>query len=146
VTTIRSSQQTKTWVILEKDKVLQTILRAAPALTLGVVLLAGRFIEPVAIPGVCIFRLITGYPCMFCGLTHALHALLLGHWIEAVSYHPLVYLAFALIVLHFIFACLRAAGWKHPRLFPVFDSTRMMTVTFVVFSLSWMMRFFIAGL
>lgn len=129
--------------MLENVKVKYALSRYAPALLLGLVLLAGRFIEPDKIPGGCLFKLITGIPCMFCGLTHAFHALLLGQWVEAVSYHPLVYLAFGLVLLHFIIASLRAAGWKHARLLPGFHSSSMMTVTFLFFSITWMVGFFI---
>ena len=41
----------------------------------------------------CGFRWITGRPCPFCGLTHAVFALARGHWAEALRWHALSPLA-----------------------------------------------------
>lgn len=35
----------------------------------------------------CAFKLITGYDCPGCGAQRAIHALLHGHWAEALSYN-----------------------------------------------------------
>jgi hypothetical protein len=37
----------------------------------------------------CGFRWITGRPCPFCGLTHAMFALVRGRWAEALHWHAL---------------------------------------------------------
>ena len=42
-----------------------------------------------AIYPVCPFRSLTGLYCPGCGSTHALAALLAGHWAEAWHYNPL---------------------------------------------------------
>jgi hypothetical protein len=47
---------------------------------------------------VCFFRTLTGSPCPFCGLTHALVFAMHGQWTMAFRYHPLWWLA-ALMVL-----------------------------------------------
>jgi hypothetical protein len=107
---------------------------------LGAVLVASRFINPDSLPGVCIFRWITGLPCMFCGLTHAFHAISLGHFAEALTYHPLAFPAYGLAVFHFLLACLRALGGKHPRLLPALTFQAMITATFVFFSFVWIVR------
>jgi hypothetical protein len=126
--------------ILDKNKALRGALRAAPAFALGAVLVAGRFINPDSLPGVCIFRWITGLPCMFCGLTHAFHAISLGHFAEALTYHPLAFPAYGLVVFHFLLACLRALGGKPPRLLPTLTVQAMFTATFVFFSFVWIVR------
>ncbi len=114
--------------------------RAAPACGLGAVLLASWLIDPARLPGVCVFRLLTGLPCMFCGLTHAFHALSQGQVTTALHFHPLVMPAYGLVVFHFILACLRLLGWKHTRLLPALTPMRMLAVTFAVFTLVWIVR------
>ncbi len=37
---------------------------------------------------VCVFRLLTGKPCMFCGVTHAFAHAMHGEWGHAMAYHP----------------------------------------------------------
>jgi hypothetical protein len=41
----------------------------------------------------CGFRWLTGHPCPFCGLTHAMFALAKGDWAEAIHWHALSPLA-----------------------------------------------------
>ena len=41
------------------------------------------------IPG-CIFKMVTGMPCMGCGGTRAINAMLHGHIIDSLKYHPLI--------------------------------------------------------
>ena len=45
-------------------------------------------------PG-CPFRIATGVPCPFCGMTHATLALGGGHWSAALAAHPLAPLVLA---------------------------------------------------
>jgi hypothetical protein len=137
-----STKQTGDAGILDKDKAWRRAREAAPALALGAVLLAARLIDPSSLPEVCIFRILTGIPCMFCGLTRAFHAISLGHFGQAIGYHPLAFPAYGLVVLHFVLACLRAFGWKHPRLLPALTYTSMLTATFMAFTFIWMVRFF----
>jgi hypothetical protein len=104
---------------------------------LGCVLVASRLIEPSALPEMCLFKMITGIPCMFCGLTHSFHAISLGHFREAIAYHPLGLLAYGLVVFHFLTGCLRLSGRQFPKLMPQFDVSTMMKSTFVLFALVW---------
>ncbi len=115
-------------------------VRAAPACGLGAVLLASWLIDPGRLPGLCVFRLLTGLPCMFCGLTHAFHALSHGLLTEALRFHPLVLPAYGLVVFHFILACVRLLGWKHTRLLPALTPMGMLAGTFTVFTLVWILR------
>ena len=102
--------------------------------------MASFLIEPSTIPAVCIFKWITGLPCMFCGLTHAFHAISTGQFRETFAYHPLGFLAYALVLFHFITALLRVIGWHFPRLFPRLSVFSMMITTFVLFTLVWITR------
>jgi len=45
----------------------------------------------------CGFHWLTGRPCPFCGLTHALFALAKGHWREAIRCNGLSPLALAML-------------------------------------------------
>ena len=69
----------------------------------------------------CPFRLVTGLPCPFCGLTRSVVALGQGRWEEAVSLSPLGPFALltAVLVLARLMWCrlrLRATAW--PRCAP----------------------------
>ena len=57
---------------------------------------------------VCMFRAITGYFCIGCGLTRALHALVHGDRVGALSMNPLAVLTIPVIPL--IIAA--SQGWK----------------------------------
>ena len=52
----------------------------------------------------CLFRAITGYSCPGCGAQRALHALMHGHFLEAIRYN--YFLPWAVVFL-LIFHCLR---------------------------------------
>ncbi|MGA2770129.1 MAG: DUF2752 domain-containing protein [Bryobacteraceae bacterium] len=71
------------------------LIRAAAA---GL-LLAGLCYFAPPDPGfrLCGFRWLTGRPCPFCGVTHALFALAKGHWGEAVRFNGLSPLALAML-------------------------------------------------
>src|ERR1019366_1577995 len=55
----------------------------------------------------CGFRWLTGRPCPFCGLTHAMFALTKGRWAEALHWHALSPLAVVMLA---------ALLWNPPRL------------------------------
>ena len=84
----------------------------AMTLALGCMLLASRFLEPPGAINVCFFNLVTGLPCMTCGLTRAFHAISLGNLRDALAYHPLSPLLYGLAVLHLLVAVLRLLGWR----------------------------------
>jgi len=71
------------------------LIRAAGA----ALLLAGLWCFTPPEPGfrLCGFRWLTGRPCPFCGLTHAVFALAKGHWREAIRFNALSPLAFAML-------------------------------------------------
>jgi hypothetical protein len=72
---------------------MKSVLRwAAPAVALAVL---WRY-SPPDLP-LCGFRWLTGLPCPFCGLTHAMFALAKGHFGEALHWHLLSPLAFAML-------------------------------------------------
>jgi len=61
----------------------------------------------------CAFRALTGMPCIFCGMTHALAAAVRGNWQAASAAHPLwwvVAIAFSLIVAA-LYARRSSPGW-----------------------------------
>jgi hypothetical protein len=71
----------------------------------ALLILAGLFVFSVEvlgfrIPGGCLFHLVTGFYCPGCGGTRAVKAMLTGHFLKSLCYHPAVlptavlYLAF----------------------------------------------------
>jgi len=109
------------------------------AVGLGGVFLISRFIEPSELPGVCIFKFLTGIPCMLCGLTHAFHEIMLGRFSEAVSYHPLAFLAFGAAIFFLLYTLLKAIFWKRLRSLPHFEGPLLLGL-FIVFTLFWLYR------
>lgn len=82
------------------------------AVILGGMLLSSRLLEPSRFVNVCLFKRVTGLPCMTCGLTRAFHAISAGDLREAVAYHPLSPFFYGLTLFHFLVASLRLLGWK----------------------------------
>jgi hypothetical protein len=95
------------------------------ALILGSVLVGSRYLEPARLPVICAFRLVTGLPCLTCGMTRAFHAISLGHFREAVAYHPLSPVFYGLTIFHFIVASSRFLGWR-TRLLAIQEPVRLM--------------------
>lgn len=106
------------------------------ALVLGGGLIISRFIEPSELPGVCVFKFLTGIPCMFCGLTHAFHEISVGHFDKAIEYHPLAFLAFGVVVFFFLFTLLKGIFWKRLGSLPQFEGFLLLCL-FGVFTLFW---------
>jgi len=50
-------------------------------------------------PTICIFKLITGYPCPVCGTTRAIAALSEGKFHDSISFNPLAIFIFIAVVL-----------------------------------------------
>lgn len=65
-------------------------------------------------PG-CIFRAVTGYYCVGCGLTRALHALVHGDLLRAFAMNPLGVLLIPIIPMLIAYG----QGWRPHRLEPV---------------------------
>lgn len=107
------------------------------AMGTGGALVLSRFIEPSALPEVCLFKIITGIPCMFCGLTHAFHALSLGQVESALSFHPLVFPALALVVVLFLFNTARVIWPKNLPWLGDFQ-TAVFKYYFVGFTVFWL--------
>ena len=107
------------------------------AAALGGVLLLSRFINPDALPGMCIFRSLTGIPCMFCGLTHAFHAISMGDFQAALNFHPLAFVAYGLVILHMLLFLMLALD-RHERIprWKVKPNT-LLLATFAFFTLVW---------
>lgn len=107
------------------------------AAALGGVLLLSRFINPDTLPGVCVFRMVTGIPCMFCGLTHAFHAIMLGDFRAALDFHPLAFVAFGLVVISILLFMLLALdrNKRIPR-WKVKPNTLLLAI-FAFFTLVW---------
>jgi len=74
--------------------VLLLVLAAAAAWTL-------RTFPPWQYPiyPACPIRALTGWRCPGCGMTHALAALLLGHWAQAWHYNAMAVIAFPTLAL-----------------------------------------------
>lgn len=62
----------------------------------------------------CIFKLLTGWDCPGCGSQRALHALLHGHILRALSLNPFVFIAVPAAVLFLIAEGVRR---QHPRFY-----------------------------
>ena len=108
--------------------------------TLGGILVTSRFLDPTTLPELCLFKLITGFDCMFCGLTRAFHEISLGNFQEAISYHPLAPLVYLLVVFHLVIASMRLMGLNYPRVVKKPNTTKMFHATFVLFTLFWILR------
>ena len=61
----------------------------------ALLIFAGLFVFSVEvlgfhIPGGCLFHLVTGFYCPGCGGTRAVRAMLSGHFLQSLYYHPAV--------------------------------------------------------
>ena len=64
-----------------------------------------------ALPGTCLFQLLAGHPCPFCGMTHAVSAAVLGHLHESWSLHPVGPFVFAVLVVQLPLRAAALARW-----------------------------------
>jgi hypothetical protein len=108
---------------------------------LGSVLLFSLLIEPSRFKfiDVCLFHILTGLPCMTCGMTRAFHSISLGNLREAIDYHPLSILLYILVVAHFIIAVFGIFGlklniYRIHRVFPY--------IVLGIFFIFWTLRLF----
>lgn len=75
--------------------------RLTVALLPAIVFVTARAILPMVANSsepVCLFRIVTGKPCLFCGLTHAFAYASHGEFAMACKYHPLWWVFAILIV------------------------------------------------
>jgi hypothetical protein len=73
-------------------------LSALTALTALGGLLGGSLVDSAALP-VCIFRAVTGLPCIFCGMSHAVVHAVRGDWSMAAQAHQAWWLVLPLFLL-----------------------------------------------
>lgn len=88
------------------------------AATLGAAILGTTVENPPVGPVLCPFRLTTGLPCPFCGLTHSLLATGQGAWRLSIDHHalgPLVLVAAAVLLPLSVRAVVRLKPLGWPR-------------------------------
>lgn len=107
----------------------------------GTALVISRFIKPSSLPEICIFKIFTGIPCMFCGLTHAFHEITLGNFAQAKSYHPLGLFAFVVVTFLFIFDGLRVIFWQNMKRVIFFEES-LIKIILVILTTFWLVRLF----
>ena len=123
-----------------------TALRARPRLAAGftaaaaggVLGLAALLAGPPLPIKTCLFRLVTGWPCPSCGLTHAFISLGHGRWAEGVLENimsPALFLATALIFAGAAYDVATGRA-RLPRLWARFKSQFFVAVI-ILASLSW---------
>lgn len=115
---------------------------APPVLLLAVLapLPHGPAGQIASLPSLCLFHNLTGRPCLGCGMTRALVCLAHGRAAEAVSYHPLAPVVFAVLV----FVTLgRAAEFARPA-WAIRPSPRLLAGTayagLVLLGIVWVLR------
>lgn len=84
----------------------------------------------------CMFRLFTGYYCVGCGLTRALHALVHGDIARAFAMNPLVMLMLPLMPL----IVAHGYGWQPRRLAPLMNIVMEPKLWLVVLPVYWVAR------
>jgi hypothetical protein len=109
------------------------------AIILGGVLLLSRLLEPSGIINVCLFNIVTGLPCMTCGMTRAFHSISMGNLREAINYHPLSVFFYVLVVFHLFIAIMGICGLK----FNIYRIHRIFTyIVLGLLFIFWMLRLF----
>lgn len=96
-----------------------SLLLCAAAIT-GIFLFGG---------GLCVFRLVTGFPCPGCGMTRALVSLLRGDIPAALGFHPLVFTLPVIfyLLLRNMFPCL--FPWSGDRRYQRAETTLCIVLT-----------------
>lgn len=85
----------------------------------------------------CFFKLLTGYDCPGCGSQRAIYAALHGHFAEAISYNPALFVAVPLI---FLLLVSNANADRWPRLFGVLNSQPFILAVAAAIILWWILR------
>ena len=85
------------------------------AVSLGGLALAATWMS-LGLPWpVCLFHQLTGHPCATCGATRSAIAFLHGHFLAAIAWNPLAFLAYCGIAIFDAYA-LAAVVMRRPRL------------------------------
>lgn len=79
-------------------------------------LVAARFFPFQALPTMCTFKLLTGQPCLACGMTRSWIHLAHGHPLAAVTQNPLGAALFVLVAVTLLYLVLRRLGLPALRL------------------------------
>ena len=103
------------------------------------VLIGSHLIEPSGLPEICLFKILTGIPCMFCGLTNAFHAISLGRMEAAMHFHPLAFFALGLVIFLLVFSILKFIFWKAFQSIVSVEGT-LLKIAFVIFTIFWVYR------
>lgn len=90
----------------------------------------------------CVFHRVTGLPCPGCGLTRSILALLRGHAVQSLAFHPfgpplLLTLCFAALVT---VLPSRTRGWLLKYLARLESRTAFIPILFAVLMLLWIVR------
>lgn len=109
-----------------------------PTTLLGILVLS-RIISPDSLPEICIFKLITHIPCMFCGLTHAFHAISTGNFEDVVNFHPLAIIAYGVVIFLTIFSISRLIFWDKLKKYHGIEE-KILTSAFILFTIVWLYR------
>ena len=67
-------------------------------------LAAGRFLPVTAFLPACVFKGLTGIPCLTCGSTRSLEHLSQGHLMESLSMNPLISLTVIVVLLSCVYS------------------------------------------
>ncbi len=86
---------------LEFEKVI--LIVAAPVIALAVIMKMGAPLNDSSLT-LCTFRRLTHHPCLTCGATRSLSALIHGRLLEAFAWNPLVALIYISLALGTIYA------------------------------------------
>ena len=66
------------------------------------VLIFYKICSLLRIETVCLWKLLTGHDCIGCGITHAIVALLKGHFRQAFEYNPFVIVVFPILLFSWL--------------------------------------------
>jgi hypothetical protein len=80
---------------------------------------------------------------MTCGMTRAFHAISVGHLQEAVAYHGLSPLFYALTVFHLLIAVLRLLGWRRRFPWARLSVRSMVYGSLALLAVHWVVRLYV---
>jgi hypothetical protein len=103
------------------------------------ILVLSRFIDPNSMPEICIFKMVSGVPSKFYGLSHAFHAINNGNFQDAVGFHPLAFVAYGVVVILTIFSLFRIFLWDKLGKFHGIEE-KILKFTSIFFTFFWLYR------